>query len=762
MKTFRIFLRAIILACLIVPTTAFASRSLLSGVTSLSFPRQSSERYGIELSATNGTEVSFPFEQPYPLSVEVTDSHGELHWLHGDYSSVTTIRNGWMAAGRIQSGNGSIFIFTDLFRKDAESHAIVMSRSVRVSAASEKDRGFATRFTMPAKRQCGMRDFDFLVPGIWYKQNSHVPPNFLASNLGDKDLFFREDRIPLPLVMMRNRENGATLLLIHIHGDPVTFPGDSDRRPVIDIAMKFGSVGVTNHHTPGIGFWYPGTEGRGTYVPKGGQNTPWASRFHPVRVRFEQRYSILLKLSRTRDYPDAVRTSWNIAWRKYRPVAPQTNTRKAYLDCMNLLAEVCHPYDGVDDIPFELTVPGGAVPLQGALSGEMGFVGQQIPSCAMVLRYGFDTHNAKLIQSATAIIDFWVQKATTPSGVLRTWYDVTPDSTRVWRGYPMHLRVASDGMNGVLRAWDIAKAHGENHPGWLRFAHQFGDWLVKIQNKDGSFFRTYDFNGAPINLAKDTTIQPIPFLVNLTLLTGDAKFLNCAEKAGEYGLETVNGHYAYVGGTPDNPNVTDKEAGAVAMESFLALYDGTHDSRYLKAAVQAAWFTETWTYGWNIPMPKNDPMCDFPKGRSTVGISLIATGHSGADNFMTRETFDYYRLYLLTGETQFRNFAHVIQGNSLRMMDLDRTMSYKMPGLQIEAMTLSIPRGHSVRMWLPWLTVGMLEPLIHFQATFGTMDISNIEKIPLRRQKAMDSDFAANHGFSNIARSSIKSLETKQ
>ena len=80
-------------------------------------------------------------------------------------------------------------------------------------------------------------------------------------------------------------------------------------------------------------------------------------------------------------------------------------------------------------------------------------------------------------------------------------------------------------------------------------------------------------------------------------------------------------------------------------------------------------------------------------------------------------------------------------------MDMDNTLHYAMPGLQIEAMTLSIPRGHSVKMWLPWLTVGMLEPLIHFQEAFGTMNFSSIEQIPLKTQKEMSLQFGRTQGF---------------
>jgi len=747
MKASGVLLQAYLLAFLISPGTAFAIPMLTSGATDLSFPRQSYGGYGIELDTTGTVGASFPFVQPSPLSVEVVNDHGYATWLNGDYSSVKITKVGIVATGRVESENGTGFLFADTYEKRVNDKAIVLCRIVTVQSPSVKDKGFSTRFSMPAHAKCDMSDFDFLVPGIWYKQNKHVPPYALASNPENKDFYFREDRTPLPFVMMRDRGSGITVILLHIHGDPVTYLGDKGRTRVISSAMKFGSVGITNHSNPGVAFWYPGSEGKGTYAPGRNNNTQWAYRDHPVINGFQQRYQLLLRINRTPDYPDAVKRSWLTAWREYHPSAPHADTRLAYLDCMKLLATVCHPYDGVDGIPFELTVPRGVVPHQGALSGEMGFVGQQIPACAMALRYGLETNNPKLIESASKIIDYWVENATTPSGVLRTWYDITPDGKRKWRDYPMYLRVASDGLIGVLEAWRIMKVHGYDHPAWLRFAQNYGDWLLKNQNPDGSFYRTYDFNGQPINLTTDTTNQPISFLVDLSLATGDKKYIGVARKAGKFCLKSVDKRYAYVGGTPDNPNVMDKEAGVVAMGSFLALYDVTHDSRYLKAAVQAAWFTETWTYGWNIPMLPKDPMCDFPKGRSSVGISLIATGHSGADNFMVREPFIYYRLYLLTGITQFRDFARVILYNSERMMDLDRTMGYAMPGLQIEAMTLSIPRGHSVRMWLPWLTVGALEPLIHFQETFGTMNLSALEKMPLKTQKIMSMRFGLTQGF---------------
>ncbi len=49
-----------------------------------------------------------------------------------------------------------------------------------------------------------------------------------------------------------------------------------------------------------------------------------------------------------------------------------------------------------------------------------------------------------------------------------------------------------------------------------------------------------------------------------------------------------------------------KEAGVIALDAFLALWDITGKQQWLDAAVQAGDFTETWAYCWNIPIPEED------------------------------------------------------------------------------------------------------------------------------------------------------------
>jgi hypothetical protein len=53
-----------------------------------------------------------------------------------------------------------------------------------------------------------------------------------------------------------------------------------------------------------------------------------------------------------------------------------------------------------------------------------------------------------------------------------------------------------------------------------------------------------------------------------------------------------------VTGACDNPDVLDKEAGALALRAFISLHEATGDEQWVAPARQAATFVETWTYAW--------------------------------------------------------------------------------------------------------------------------------------------------------------------
>jgi len=112
--------------------------------------------------------------------------------------------------------------------------------------------------------------------------------------------------------------------------------------------------------------------------------------------------------------------------------------------------------------------------------------------------------------------------------------------------------------------------------------------------------------------------------------------------------------------------------------------------------------------------------------------------------------FQYYRLYLATEDQHYHDLARMLLHNTKQTIDWDGSLGYAHPGLQTEAMTVSLRRGRSVRLWLPWLTVATIQPLVQLQHCFGSREIDEIEKLSWADKKERDAKFAACRGFPNV------------
>ena len=98
-----------------------------------------------------------------------------------------------------------------------------------------------------------------------------------------------------------------------------------------------------------------------------------------------------------------------------------------------------------------------------------------------------------------------------------------------------------------------------------------------------------------------------------------------------------------MGGTVDNADVIDKEAATLSLECYLDLYDATKDPKWISRARVAADIAETWIYIWNVPMPDDadDKDLQWKRGIPTVGLQLIATGHTLVDAYMCFDVDEY-------------------------------------------------------------------------------------------------------------------------
>jgi uncharacterized protein YyaL (SSP411 family) len=280
------------------------------------------------------------------------------------------------------------------------------------------------------------------------------------------------------------------------------------------------------------------------------------------------------------------------------------------------------------------------------------------------------------------------------------------------------LRSFTDDLKATLRAYRREKAAGFDHPNWLAWARSFADWLLPQQAPAGGFPRTWTYGKPTVSISDPSpaaSYNAVPFLALLSQLTGERKYLDAALRAAEFCWQRQRGG-VFAGGTIDNPDVIDKEAGTLSLEAYLTLYDVTENKIWLDRAQAAANFAETWMFVWNVPMPDgaDDAQLHWKKGVSTVGAQLIASGHSLTDHYMAFDADEFAHLYRLTGDTHYRDVAKILLHNTLGMVSLPaHPYDLRGPGWSQEHFSFAPWRGHGLhRGWLPWVTTSHLNGIL--------------------------------------------------
>ena len=754
--------QALAIVLVFAPFTAFA-QSITSGNYRLTFPPEGQHAFGIYIAAFDGSAAPVASTEPVQIFVctSCSDETTDQTAIPSAYSSLTqNSAHSVLATAVVTTPNGSIFNIEDLYASGLKDGTFTVSRTVTVAHANDADVGFNSQFILGFASPTAIQNYHFLAPGIWYDKNSNVISGAFASNYSNNYFYWRETRTGLPFVMMQDPSTGTALSLAHIDATPSSGSDETNQSWVVNSSIQYGSIGAQRVPQMDLGFIYPADEGDGNYV--GNRSLLWTRRSHPVTEGFSHAYTLAIHVGQYRlqngsaNFRAALKNTWRFYYDLFAPAIADVPSAAVYSDGINLLNHYSANRDGAQGFPFSSLLPDGSIP-PSQISYLMGFVGEQIPAGYQMVRYGLLNGNGPILADGIATLDFWAHNADQANGLPLTWYNVDPPTFRDDDCYfPIFLRTASDGMEGMLDAAILMRKYNQPQVDWERFVTSFGDWLSKNQNADGSFYRAFNPDGSVFTNAsggcdangygtsKSDTTHPVRFLVTLYFATGEKKYLNSAIAAGNYAYVNSFKTNSYVGGTPDNGNTIDKEAGVEALHAYLALYDATHDSRWLRAAKAAADYTETWMYAWNFPIAAAPPAFTYA---GTQGSSLIATGQSGSDIFLSFEVYDFYRLHLLTDDdsNHYLHIAEYLANNTKLTTQVTgiytQNFGYSVNGLVGEAEDLSFMAyqgGASAGSWLPWLTEAEIEPLQQLQDTFGSDSISAIEAEPLQKRLAQN------------------------
>ena len=713
--------------------------AISSGVFTLQFTGEDGKGYGYSI-LKKGEETPL-YETRDPVILILKDYAAKHVELQGAYEEIRKEGETVTAKGKIITPMGSVFIFEDHFSPYKKGNTFSFERTVTVEKASPKDLGFGSRVTLGIQAGGGAPDYAYFAPGAWYKHNEYAPDHFIGKNMELPCYWYRETRFALPFFAVQNIKTGDVAAFSRARADiQVSEPYENHFDSRTDPSYTYGSLGISVPGGISVDYVYPGTEGlnedmtpyrNGPYRYQFGLN----KRYHPVKEGFTQQYGLLWHFSHDKDFQNMMKDTWRFFYAVFNPAVAPVDNNKLYHVCMDMFDDLCQDYYGSWGVPFKCLLPSGEI---GIVDYQMGFIGQQPNIGYQLLRYGYEEKRPETAQKGKNVLNWWVKNSLTDWGAPKTWFDPFPAR---WLDQPIWLRMMSDGLEGILDGYVFLKKRGEDREDWLDYCKTVGNWLVRTADEEGCWHRAYNFDGTVRLESKANTSNILRFLVQLYLVTKDESYKASALRAGDWCYTHIFKGMEYLGGTCDNADVLDKESGIYALFGFLSLYDLTGEDKWLEAAKGAADYTETWTYSWVFPVKPIEKIHAFHHVDMS-GQSLIATGHSGADVYMAACSYVYYRLYLITGDTHYRDFALFISKNPKQGTDLDGSFGYGRKGLCEESANLYSFDSRGVYAWLPWVTYVQVDPVSRMLDTFGVYEIEEAEKLPkeelLKRNRIYD------------------------
>lgn len=730
---------------------AGGNKALSAGSFRLDFVK-SGDGYGVYVvdvsalssatAAATEASVSFKNETPAMLNVRgpattLLGSFDETSFSAG-YASVVEKDYGYLARTTVSTQQGSRVLFEDAYYI-SEGGTFAVDRRTEVLTANKKDVGFQSVYSIAdAGNSKKYSDFDFFIPSILYKDTQDMVSGAIASNLNLDKMYVKETRTGLPLSMLRNRSNGRSVAIAHLEPQ-ISVNGEigGGYNGTVNNKLQFGSIGYTVNKGASVDFCYPSSEGPTTYDAGSG----WAKVYHKMEEKTVQEYKLSIIPASEDTYAKSMTETFQAAYIAESPaIAEDVDIDQIYDYNLEVFEDTYKEFgtgaNKAAGVPWSISLKDGGIV---EYSFQMGFVGQQISVGYHLMSQGYALDDAEMVTKGKTIVDFWTSSKIMGGKVPVVWWDPADnESAGQSRGYPSFLRCFVDGAEGMIDACKIGSANGMDIAQWKNAVVKIGEFLVENQNEDGSYYRAYNTNGTVCTDTSDNRYQgtskrntpvAVRFLAKMYEFTGEEKYKTAALRAADYSYEVLyQGLEKYVGGTPDNPNTVDKEASIYAMYCFNAAYALTGEAKYLEAAEHGAVSAMSWVYCYDFACPsssENTSMNPFTDG-GISGFSIIATGHSAADNFSAYMYFEMYKLYIYTGDDFYLHAAEFLQNNTKLSTDYKGEHGWKYRAMGPEASVVCEFSFGTVGVWLPWSGIANIEPIANMRSAFGNADIAKI------------------------------------
>lgn len=594
------------------------------------------------------------------------------------------------------SRGGAAFRLTDTWEK--------VDLGVQLTRRIELSGGAATGINARVTFRLGQGKWKFFIPAACYDSC----PNEQDSGYA----LVSEERTSAPLVTAYDEESGEAVVLIRLTPARSSMPRVRSRGERTFLhTTDLGGIGYARAlpRGPALTACLPYAEAPSSRML--GRALEGFMAFLPASPEQDVAVSWLLAPLGPGAFDEACLAAYQLAHGVYRPEPP--NPALDLLECVrartSCMADLLRDWSGYTGLALNFDPRIGAhAPPSGYGTAfnslarqvfpsvlEYGFTGRQLNNALMLHTLGARSGPTQWAEAASRIVRSFLAKCVTPSGFLNTLYDVNRhkaispfgDSVGSQLHYGLSDAVPGNYVRSMAEAGlDLCLLSGRmQEPAISGAARGLGEFLLRAQNRDGSWYRAYTEAGRPIlsparwfgaseRANKSSTSTAIPFLVRLHELSGESSYLDSARRAGDWLLEEVIQNVDYRGGTLDNPNVVDKEGMAYPMMALMSLHQAAGNRDYLAGAARAGGMALTWNCLWDVPFEEGTRLygCRFAS-RGWGGIS-IRWGAGVVDNYSLWFLPGWLALSSLGGNQVFRDVSRLILYGTQQLLALPGRM----------------------------------------------------------------------------------------
>jgi hypothetical protein len=669
------------------------------------------------------------------------------HPVRSTYDEVEDDKGSIRGQARVKLGDGTIVNVTDLVTV-ADETSVRLHRRVRVIEVGSSA-GLQVRLEAIAQTPgTAEPDWQYFLPCTLYNRNDGDQDG-VEDYLGSYAQDLRDDKNGALVALARSPKTSTAFSIARTtvpQFDTVITAEDLQARSFVQ-STDIGSLGLAPDAdgTVMLRASHPFAEERSFSLDTSG--TGWEA-YAPLTTQLTMDLSYELRIDA--DSADLTEAIWTVFERQRQQLGTHRPSPDLTLDesveYRQLLTQLTYRKWSKEENPKE---PAGYLvhfsPRSGEVQGsliEFGFSGDQTLVAWAQLAYGYKTNVRLYRDRARSVIDFFVRHCQLENGFSQGIYDPIHDRFTYWfTGILMpfqyaedekdvrrfvgrqmaqalmpiarelrkvegnYMRTMCESFYPILLAYELDAANGAANREWLEAGRRFGDFLLRAQAEDGSWFRAYDtagegltspgaWFGASYVEQKSGTIFPVPVLTTLHRLTGEDGYLRAAEKAAEFIIDNYVQPTVYMGGLNDTTHVKSVKTDAVGvmflMRSLLKAYEATSTESYLAAAVKAAKILSSWVYLWDVPMPKGTLLekAGF-KSTGWAGCDVIASGSYLDDEFL-EFTVDLVRIAELASEPALFDIAELVEhGMQYGVSTPSNDHGYVAPGIQCEGILTS-------------------------------------------------------------------------